>query len=344
MNIQRIGRLAGLVTGLALACLGTARAQGVADFYKNATVTFVVSTEPGGGADFFARQFAPYFAKHIPGHPRIIITNVAGASGMTAALQLLNSKQRDGTIVTLLQRNNLYLPLVSEQHRAFDPRQVAWIGSLNKEYFNVLAMADAPVKTAADLFKIPVKLGATSFANENRTLPAMMNEYFGTKIEIVTGYSGSDAIHLALERGEIQTRMQTASTLEFGSEAQWIQEGKAKVILQTAIKPNPAYKGIPNILDFTKDPDVLALANFMLAPFEAGRPVATTPGVPPERVAALRKAFDEAVADPDFIAALKKANSSVDPISGQAVDEIIASLYATPAPVLENVKKLLVPK
>jgi tripartite-type tricarboxylate transporter receptor subunit TctC len=339
-----LARLAGSALALSLAWAGTAQAETVEEFYKNNPVTFVVSAEPAGGTDFFARLFAPYFVKHIPGKPRLIIQNVAGASGMTAALQLLNPRNNDGTVVTLLQRNNLYLPLVSEKNRAFDPRKVRWIGSLNKEHFNLIAMSDAPVKKAADLFTTKVRLGATSFANENRTIPAMLNEYFGTKIEIVTGYSGNDTIHLALDRGEIQARMQSASILDVGIEAQWYKEGRVKVILQTAMKPHPAFAGVPNIFDFTKDPEVIALATFMLSPFEAGRPIATSPGVPEDRLKALRKAFDEAMVDPEFLAALKKVNGVADPISGEQVEEIIAGLYATPPSVLEKVRKLLTPK
>jgi tripartite-type tricarboxylate transporter receptor subunit TctC len=344
MKLLNPGKLLGLAVGFSLAGLAPLQAQTPEEFYKGKTVTLVISAAPGGGADFFAREFAKYFAKHIPGKPNITMTNVAGAGGMQAAIALQNSRVRDGTQIALLQRNNFYLPIISEDHKAFDPRQVRWIGSVNKEsYILVLWNSSVPLKKPDDVFTMPMKLGATGFANENRTIPLMMNEYFGTKITLVNGYEGNDAVGLAMERGEVQGRMLTVNSILAGQEATWYKEGKLGVYMQTGLQPHPAFPNIPNILSYTKDPEALAFARFLLAPLEAGRPFAVPMGVPEDRVAALRKAFDDAAKDPEFIAALEKLNSSAEPITGKEVEEIIASLYATPAPVLEKIKKLLIP-
>ena len=233
------------------------------------------------------------------------------------ALQLQNTQPRDGTVVALLQRNNFYLPLVSDENKEFDPRKVRWLGSLNKENYTVAAWHTAPVTKAEDLFTTSMKLGSTSFANENRTLPAMLNGYFGTKFDIVIGYEGSEAIGLAMERGEVDGRMLTVNNLTSGNEAGWVSEGKLKVIVQVGLESSPAFPDVPNIMDFTKDPDVLALSKFMFAPLNAGRPFAVPPEVPEDRVAALRTAFDAAAADPDFLRNMRKLNSSVEPITGQ---------------------------
>lgn len=336
-------KLIGL-TGLLMGLSTAAFAQTPEEFYKGKTVTMVISAAPGGASDFFGRQFASYLGKHIPGQPQVIVTNMPGASGMTAALSLQSNQPKDGTVIALLQRNNFYLPLVSEQNKAFDPKGVSWIGSLNKENYTLIAWENAPAKTPADIFTTPMTVGATSFANENRTFPAMMNEYFGTKFEIIPGYEGNEAVGLAMERGEVQARMQTVNSLTSGSEAAWYKDGKVRVLMQVALEKSPLLPDVPLITDYSKDPDVLAMANFMLAPLKAGRPFAVPPGVPEDRVAALRAAFDAAAADPAFLEEMKKANSDVDPITGQDVEAIIDSLYATPAPVLDNVKKLLTPK
>ncbi|MBZ9653742.1 Bug family tripartite tricarboxylate transporter substrate binding protein [Phyllobacterium lublinensis] len=344
MNVINAFRTSGLTLALCLSAHSVASAQTVEEFYKANTVTLVVSAAPGGAADFFAREFLPYLSKYIPGQPKIIVENQPGAGGMVTALQLQSTRPRDGTVIALLQRNNMYLPLVSEENKAFDPRQIKWLGSLNKENYTVAAWDSAPVKKAEDLFTTTLKIGSTSFANENRTFPAMLNQYFGTKFDIVTGYEGSEAIGLAMERGEVQGRMLTVNNLTAGNEAGWVKEGKLHVIVQVGVEKSPAFPDVPNITEFSKDPEVLALANFMFAPLNAGRPFAVPPGIPEDRLAALRKAFDEAAADPDFLAAMKKMNSSVEPITGQEVEAIIASLYATPESVVAKVKALMTPQ
>ncbi|MEZ2127780.1 MULTISPECIES: Bug family tripartite tricarboxylate transporter substrate binding protein [unclassified Sinorhizobium] len=344
MNLQNLIKITGLATGLAAASIGLAKAESVEEFYSKHNVTLVVSAAPGGASDFFAREFAKYFSKHIPGKPRMIIVNQPGASGMQAALQLQSSQPKDGSVVALLQRNNFYLPLVSEQNKQFDPRQVRWLGSLNKENYTVITWNTAPVSKAEDLFTTPVQIGASSFANENRTFAAMMNEYFGAKFAIVTGYEGNEAISLAMERGEVQGRMQTVNSLMAGSEAAWLKDKKINVLLQVSLEKDPNFPNVPSIMDYAKEPDTVALANFMLAPLKAGRPFAVPPGVPEDRLAALRKAFNDAAADPEFLAEMKKVNSAVDPITGEEVEAVIADLYKTPAPVLEKVRKLLTPK
>ncbi|MCW1411316.1 tripartite tricarboxylate transporter substrate-binding protein [Rhizobium sp. 1AS11] len=344
MNLHKLIKIGGLAAGFAATSLGIAKAQTVEEFYSKHNVTLVVSAAPGGASDFFAREFAKYFSKHIPGKPQMIIVNQAGASGMQAALQLQSSQPKDGSVIALLQRNNFYLPLVSEQNKQLDPRKLRWLGSLNKENYTVITWNTAPVSKADDLFKTPVKIGATSFANENRTFAAMMNDYFGAKFAIVTGYEGNEAVGLAMERGEVQGRMQTVNSLMAGSEAQWLKDKKINVLLQVSLEKDPNLPGVPSIMDYAKDPDTIALAKFMLGPLKAGRPFAVPPGVPEDRLAALRKAFDAAAADPEFLEAMKKINSAVDPINGAAVEEVIAELYKTPEPVLEKVRKLLTPK
>jgi tripartite-type tricarboxylate transporter receptor subunit TctC len=339
-----LGRRAVLALALSFAGLGAAQAQTVEEFYKDKTVTLIISAAPGGASDFFGRQFAQYLGEHIPGKPQVIVTNVPGASGMTAALQLQDNQPRDGTVIAILQRNNFYLPLISEDNAAFDPKSVNWLGSLNKEFYTIIAWDDAPVEKPEDVFTTPITIGATSFANENRTFPAMMNDYFGAKFEIIPGYEGNEAVGLAMERGEVQGRAQTINSLLAGSEAAWIKEGKIKVLMQLAPEASPAFPDVPLITSFSKDPEVLALAAFMLEPLNAGRPFAAPPDVPQDRIDALRAAFDAAAADPAFLETMKKANSDVDPISGAAVEAIIDDLYATPEPVLEKVRALLTPQ
>lgn len=327
-----------------MATASIAQEQSVEEFYRGKNITLIVGAAAGGGADFYARQFVPYLQKHIPGNPNIVVFNLAGASGMTAAIQLQSGVSQDGTVIAMLQRNNLYLPLVSDVEVAFDPREVNWLGSLNKEIYTVAVMSRAEAQTAEDLFTTVVRTGATSFANENRVIPAMMNEYYGTKFEIITGYEGASAMTLALERGEIDARLLPVDNLTgYGNEAPWLEDGSIQVLMQTAVNPSPLFPDAPNILEFTDDPDVIALTEFLLLPMEAGRPFAAPPNVPEDRLAALRQAFMDAATDPEYIAFMEETANAPTPISGEEAQDLVDRLYSAPDSVLEKVRALINP-
>jgi tripartite-type tricarboxylate transporter receptor subunit TctC len=341
MRINKMLKAASLVMGLMSATMMGAQAQTAEEFYGANTLNLIVSAAPGGAADFFARTFAPYFARHIPGNPKVVVTNQPGAGGMVTAVQLQNTLAADGLNVALLQRNNFYLPLINNDNTTFDPREVTWLGSLAKEKYTVILWNDAPIDSAEDLFTTPVRIGATGFANENRTLAAMMNDHFGTQFDIIAGYEGNEALALAIERGEVKGRLVTDNNLTSGNEAGWFADGTIKVPVQLGVERSSILPDVPNIMKFSEDPAVLALANFMLAPLEASRPLAVSSKVPADRLEALMNAFDAAAADPEFLEIMAKMKSTVDPISGAEVEAIIAGLYATPEDVIADVAKLL---
>lgn len=319
-------------------------AQTPEEFYKGKTVTLIVSAAPGGGADLYARAFIKYFSKYLPGNPNVVINNLPGAGGLTAAGQLQNSEVRDGTVIAMLQRNNLYLPLVSEEKIAFDPRQVGWLGSLNKETYALATWQDSPVKKIDDLFAQPLTIGSTSFNNENRTFPAIINQYLGSKMDIVAGYKGNDEIALAMERGEVQGRFLTVTSLMSGNDASWLKDGKINVIAQMGVEANPAIPNVPLILEYVKDPQAKALFDFMFLPLQTGRPFAAPPEVPADRLAALRKAFEDAANDADFKNDLRKQNATVELLDGKQTEEIVKTLYATSDETIKAVKTLLKPE
>ena len=344
MNLFKSGTLMALAVTTAMTWQVGAQAQTVEEFYKGNTVTMIVSAPAGTLSDFLARQFADYYAKNIPGQPNIVVMNVAGAGGMVAAAQLQFNQPEDGTVIGFLQRNNLYLPLVEGNHERFDPRELSWIGSLDQVRYTIVATADSPVQTAEEMFTTPMIIGATGFANENRTLPAMMNEYLGTKFEIVHGYTGREEVYLAMERGEADGWLPTIDGLVSGEPAQQIASGELKVLMQLGWDNHPAFPDVPNFSDYVTDPDAKALIDFFILPFQAGRPLAVPGGVPEDRLAALREAFEKTVHDPAFIAHMEEQDSAVDPVSGAGIEEVIDALYATPENVLNNARKFLLPE
>ncbi|MDR5822049.1 tripartite tricarboxylate transporter substrate-binding protein [Caballeronia sp. LZ043] len=318
-----------------------ASTQSVADFYRGKALTLLVSADAGTVTDIVARQFSRFFVKYVPGHPKAIVMNVVGAGGMVAAASLQSRQPSDGTVIGFLQRNNLYIPLLDERQNRFDPRKVRWLGSLNKVEYCLVSMTRSGVSTADDLNKKKMYIGATGFANEDRTLPALLNEYMGAKMSIVPGYTGRGEVYLAMQRGEVDGWASTIDGLQQGEPARLLKDGKMKVLLHLGWQSPAGYTDVPNLSSYITQPDVKALFNLFILPFQAGRPIAVPKDVPQDRLDALREAFAKTIADPDFIDAMKQSGYPIDPISGDAVEQIIAKLYATPQRQLDDARKLI---
>lgn len=332
------GQAALLFTALSI---GMAHGEDAEQFYRSNVVTLLVSAAPGGGADIFARAFAPYLAKHIPGQPSIVVSNLPGAGGLVAAMQLQNTLPKDGTYIAMLQRNNFYLPIVSEEHRQFDPRSVHWLGSLAKEKHALIVWNDAPVDSVTDLQAIPLRIGATGFANENRIFPELMNRYLGTKFDIVAGYEGNQALGLALERHEIQGEVVLDNNLVGQAEATWFNEGKIKVILQAGPSRSEVLPDVPNVLEEIDDPIGREVFNFMVQPLDASRPLAVASDIPPDRLEALQSAFEAASVDAGFLETMTQMKMLVSPISGSEVDAMIERLYAASPEVISEIAEMI---
>jgi tripartite-type tricarboxylate transporter receptor subunit TctC len=342
MKLRTAIRACAALLGIAaMAMTGPASGQSVENFYHGKTLTLVVSADAGTPTDIIARQFARFFVKYIPGHPQAIVMNVVGAGGMVAAASLQTRQPDDGSVIGFLQRNNLYIPLVDTRQNRFDPRKVRWLGSLNKVEYCIVGMTRTGVLTADDLTKKKIYIGATGYANEDRTLPALLDEYIGAKMSIVPGYTGRGEVYLAMQRGEVDGWASTIDGLQQGEPVRMLANGKMKVLLHLGWTSPPEFPNVPNLSSYITDPNVKALFNLFLLPFQAGRPIAVPEGVPQDRLDALRAAFAKTIKDPDFIDAMKRSGFPIDPIDGAAVEQIVSKLYATPGSQLESARKLI---
>ncbi|WP_321818154.1 MULTISPECIES: hypothetical protein [unclassified Paraburkholderia] len=332
---------AALIGIAAMAITGPAFGQSVEDFYHGKILTIVVSADAGTPTDIIARQFARFFVNYIPGKPRAVVMNVVGAGGMVAAASLQTRQPDDGSVIGFLQRNNLYIPLLDPRQNRFDPRKVRWLGSLNKVEYCIVSMTRSGVTSMSDLTSKKMYVGATGFANEDRTLPALLDEYLGAKMRIVPGYTGRGEVYLAMQRGEVDGWASTLDGLQQGEPVRLLANGKMKVLLHLGWTSPAPFADAPNLSTFITDPNVKALFNLFLLPFDAGRPIAVPQGVPQDRLDALRTAFDKTIKDPDFIDAMKHSGYPIDPIAGNAVEQIVSKLYATPAPQIDSARKLI---
>jgi len=329
--------------------LFTAPAWGdsVADFYKGKTVRIVVGFGPGGTTDTTTRLLAHVLSKHIPGNPRIVVQNKPGGGSMLAANTVFNNEPKDGTVIVALSSDLVLKQARGEPGIRFDAKKLQWLGSAFDSSAMCAVRTDAGVNNINDAKK--KKLVLSSFGKGGLShLPAVVfNEVFGTQFKVVTGYPGGAAQRLAVKNGEVQgfcTTFQTAKGTEAG-----MFEGPGKccrvlIIAGTKKEDHPFLDGVPAAGQLAKklgkSEAQLAMLSAMNAPNRISIPHALPPGVPKERVKALRDAFAKSYSDPEFRKLTDKAGMEVIPKNGEQVTVIVDELLATPKPVLENLKKL----
>ena len=319
-----------------------ARAQeDVAAFYKGKTVRIVVGTAAGGGYDLFARIVARHLASHIPGGPAIIVQNLPAAGGLVMTNQLYATAPRDGTVIGAPINGIPTAPLLAPNGAHFDAEKLIWLGSTNREPYVAFAWHTAPVQSLADLQTKELIVGATAPGTTMVDFPMITNAILGTRFRIVRGYEGTPQINNAIERGELEGEGGIGWAAIKAQVPQWITEKKITVIAQYGLKRNPDLADVPSMLELAKsDADRRALL-MLFSRSEYGRPYFLPPDVPAARVAALRRAFDETMRDPAFIADAAKLQLDVDPMTGEAVQALVGDLARTPPDVVARVRGIL---
>lgn len=320
---------------------GIAQAQSVEEFYRGKTMQLMVGGGSGGGNDFFARNFQKHFPRFLPGAPTIVIQNIPGAGGIVGTNQLYNTQPRDGSVIGMFQRNVPLEPLLSDGSTQYDALKMNWIGSLNRETNVVVAWHTARVQKFEDLFTTEFVIGASGGGADSLVYPLLFNRMLGTKFKIVRGYKSGDDIDLAIERGEVEGRASITWTTFSGSRGQALKDGKVAAIAQFALTKNPALPNLPNLYDLVKEPTDRQVFELLLARQETGRPCVAPPNVPADRIAALRKAFEEVAVDKEFLADIHARGGTIELMTGPEVEALLKRLYATPKHVVELTKAAL---
>ena len=332
---------------LLLLLLGASKADAQTPFYQGKTVTFVVGYIAGSYDDLWPRQIAQYLPKYIPGNPNVIVQNMPGAGSMIAANYLSTVVKPDGLTLGGLQPALYFNQLVGLKEVKFDWPKFNFIGSPWQSQLTLYMRADTPYKTIEDVRNPaePPKCGSTGPSSTGNYIPKLLNEMFGTKFQVVSGYQGGTDVDLAVERGELQCRAFTIVTY-FGREPFFTWEKKRFVrnLVQTGRKRDPRLPDTPTIyelMDKYKAPDSdRRLAAVVLANGDMGRPIIMPPGVAPERVKIMRDAFSKAMADPQLLAEAKKKKLEVDPTGGEELQSIAKEIMSQPPDVIERLKGL----
>lgn len=303
-----------------------------ADFYQGKTLRLVVGSDTGGGYDAYARTFAAHLRRHIPGEPTVIVQNMPGAGGMTAANWAFNIGPKDGTAIVLVQRGLPFHPYFGEKSAAFVPTEFNWLGSFNSDTGAIAVWHTARVKTFADVFKETVVLGGSG-PNDSETYPFLMNNTIGTKFRIVSGYKSSTNAWLAMERGEVEGVSGSWSSLK-ANRSHFVRDKLVNVIVQVDRQKHVDLPDVPMLIDYVREPEHKVMWNVMIAVASLGRPLAAPPGVPAALVETLRVAFGATIKDPAFIAEMQKSNRELSPIGGEEMQRMLREVAEVPRETL----------
>ena len=331
-------RWTALVASL-LAFAAPARADPVEDFYARRPLTLMVGYPSGAAYDIYARLVGRHLGRHVPGKPSVVVSNLPGASSLILANSLANVVAKDGaTIGAVFERIGLE-PLVNPGDARFDGRAFAWLGSVLKVTDVCMFWHEAPAKTIADAFRQEVIVGTAGNSGGSALAPRVLNAFLGAKFRLIGGYGGND-MFLAMERGETQGRCGMSWGGLKASKPDWLAQGKLNIVIQMAMQKHPELPDVPLIMDMVSKPEDRVALEYLYATQEMGRPFVAPPGVPADRIAALRKAFEDTFADPEFLAEARRLNQEVDPVPGARVQEIVERLYRTPRDIIDRVEAL----
>lgn len=337
MNTRNIGRrLATLLAPLVLLS-HFAHAQSEADFFKGKTVRMVVGFGAGNEYDVGARLLTRHLTQHIPGNPAIVVQNMPAGASIAAANFIHAQAPRDGTTIGSLTRNIVTQHLLGNPNLLADPREFIWLGATSFPGRLCVVGEKAPVKTMTDIFATEVVMGSVAPGNSTNILPTVFNRVLGAKFKIIEGYRGTPDILLAIERGEVQGVC--ASNGQFRGVAKQIEDGKLRVLFRAEEAAMPDYPNAPSIYETAKSEDQKEFMRFLFATTEYGRPYVLPPGVPAQRVATLRKALADAVADPELKAEAEKSQTDMTWRSPEDLERLTATLYRTPASLIETIKQ-----
>jgi tripartite-type tricarboxylate transporter receptor subunit TctC len=333
-------RTCSLVCVLALSATA-ALAQTPAEFYSRNPVRLIISADPGGSYDGVGRLMARHLGQHIPGNPRVVPENMLGASGRVAANYVYHSGPKDGSVIAVVQQSIPMGQALGEGGTQYDAARFNWIGSPVRLDETLVVWHTTGVRSIEDAKKKEVIIGATSPTGMNYVYPKLANELLGTKFKIVSGYPGGTPIVLALERGEVEGRGSNPWSEWKASKPEWVRDGKIVPLMQMSLFKHPDLPDVPLMIDLAPNETVRTVFELISITGEIGRPFVTAPGVPADRVAALRQAFDETMKDPEFLADAEKVQIEINPIAWQEMSDLVRRALSASKGAIDLLKAAL---
>jgi tripartite-type tricarboxylate transporter receptor subunit TctC len=329
-------KVGAILVVLAAAFSPVAHAQDAAEFYRGRTVSLVVGFNPGGGADTYARLVARHLGKHVAGNPTVVVRNMQGAGSVVAANHIYNVSPKDGTELGLFAGNITIDPLMGGTQHKYDARKFGWVGAPSSDSNVCLSSLSSSFKSIDDVIRREMITGTSGTSTYD--FPVVMNNVIGAKFKLVKGYGGSAALRLAMERGEIEgfcgvgyNSMRTAG----------LADGKANILVQVGLAKNPHMPNVPFIFDYAKSDEDRQIFRLVFGWLDLERPIGAPPGVPEERLRALREGFDRAMKDPALLVDAEKVQVGIEPMSGAAIAAFVDEAYRAPAEVGKRAAQML---
>ena len=321
----------------ALTGADAAFAQTPEQFYKGKTVDIIIGYPPAGSNDTYARLLARHIGKHIPGNPSIVPKNMPGAGSFLALGHVYNIAPKDGTIIGIGAPTSPLDEKLGTQGVRFKTAELNWVGRIDSLINIVFLWKTSPVKTIADAQRIESTLSGTGAGSTVSIYPTVMNNVLGTKFKLVMGYRGSNEAQLAVERGEVEGHS-TSWTAVKVAHPDWLPTKTITILVQFALKRHPELPDVPTVVDLARSDEERQILSAVMNATEVGTAFFTTPGIPADRLTALRRAFDATMKDPEFLAEAQRTKLTVSPITGEELQKLVTEVSNLSPALLQKVR------
>ena len=324
------------------ALFSPAHAQSVSDFYKGKNVDLYIGYSVGGGYDLYARLLARHLGKHIPGNPTVLPRNMEGAGSLRLANWLYSAAPKDGSAIGIISRGTPFDPLLSRPGIQFEAVKYSWVGSANNEVSVCVSSSRSGIVVFDDMKTKEIIVGAAGVSSDDDQFPRVINAVFGTKMRVISGYPGGNDVVLAIERGEVNGRCGWSWSSMKSAQAAWLTENKVHILAQLALSKHADLPNVPLIIDLAQNDEQRQILRLIFARQGLGRPFLGPPGIPPDRLNALRQAFEATMKDREFLAEADKLKLEINPLTGAQVEDLVKQVYAgTPPEVAKRAASLL---
>ena len=316
-------------------------AQPVAEFYRGKSITMLIGYTSGGGYDIYARVLSRHMGRHLPGNPSIVPQNMPGAGSLRLANFLYNAAPWDGTTIGMIGRGLAVEPLIGASATQYDGRKFTWLGSGSDQVSLCVTWHTSPVKSWDDMRVRPFRVAGEGSGSDPDMFAIMLKNLMGVRLRIVSGYPGGAEMNLAMERGEVDGRCGWSWTSIKITHPDWVTEKRINLLLQMALQKSADIPQVPLVMDLATNDRQRQILKLLLSRQQMGWPFLAPPGLPADRAQALRRAFDETMTDPDFLAEAKERQLEVNPMSGAAIDKLVRELYETASDVTGATKAVI---
>jgi tripartite-type tricarboxylate transporter receptor subunit TctC len=314
-----------------------AAAQTVEQFYRGRQIELVIGYPPAGSNDVYARLLARHIGRHIPGNPTVVPQNKPGAGSFVALGHVFNVAPKDGSVLAIGAPTAALDEKLGSQGVRFKAAEFNWIGRIDSLINIVFLWHTAPVKSVADALVTESKLSGTGVGSTVSIYPTVMNNVLGTKFKLVMGYKGSSEAQLAVERGEVDGHSTSWTAVKVGH-PDWRPDKKINIIVQFALKKHPELSDVPTVVELARNDEQRQILRAVMNATEIGSAFFTTPGAPADRVAALRRAFEATVKDPEFLAEAARTQLTIGPLPGEELQSLVTEVTSLSPELLEKVK------